>query len=110
MRPVRLRSVKDREESLVPRLKFRRIVVRTGLLNFGILLSAVPLALVMGIGEALPLLLVVLGGVSLAIWTLTFAIAGLILVGEILWGQSLESRARLDYRGGVVDKWLDDPA
>lgn len=94
---------------ILPAPNLRRLVWKSALLNFGIFLSALPLAWFMGgtkvIAPALGLLLVV----SLFVWSATFAISAFLSLCWIFRSQN-QRRLQPSTNGiGVADNWLDGP-
>ncbi|MHC5541071.1 hypothetical protein ACYOEI_22850 [Singulisphaera rosea] len=94
---------------ILPAPNFRRLVWKSALLNFGIFLSALPLAWFMGgskaIAPALRLLLVV----SLVVWSATFTISAFMSLCWIFRSQRQRRLRASSTGGGVADNWLDGP-
>jgi hypothetical protein len=97
-----------------PALSLRRVVRNSALLNVVIVLTSFPVLFIVGGPKALVPSLAIMAGISVLIWTVTFALytfASLVRIfrREIpsqTWVEPAPSSEEL----GVADRWLDGPA
>ena len=92
----------------------RRLVRKTLLLNVGIVLSGLATSACLAGPATFPIVVVLLAGVSLALWAATFAFLSSMLLLRILVNQSRTMMPeRLGHRvlgrSGVGDEWIDGP-
>jgi hypothetical protein len=108
-RPVIIRG--DEGES--PASRFRRIVRKSALLNVVIVLTSLPVLVLAGGPGAIVPALAVMTGITLVIWTVTFALFSCASIGRLLWTMSSSGTRRKPSvaarRVGVGDRWLDGP-
>jgi hypothetical protein len=99
------------EESLAPSL--RRIVRKSALLNLVIVLTSFPVLIFEGGPKAVVPTLEIMTGISVLIWTATFALFSLVTLPRI-FRTPVSSVTRSDSPhsaeiAGVADRWLDGP-
>ena len=99
------------DESTAPR--FRSIVRKSALLNFVIVLTSFPVLVFAGGPKAVVPTLEIMAGISVLIWTTTFALFSLVTLPLIFWTPvSTVKRSDALHRAnetGVADHWLDGP-
>ena len=96
-----------------PTLRFRRIVYNSALLNAVIVLTSFPVLVIAAGPVAVVPALIVMAGITLLVWTATFALFSCVTIGRLLWTTfSSPSRRKpraAAQRVGVADRWLDGP-
>jgi hypothetical protein len=97
-----------------PPLSLGRLVRKSALLNAGIVLSALPMAALMGGPGALGPTGVLLAAVSVFLWAATFAAFSAMSLSRIFRQQASTAARRPSRRpggrDGVADRWMDGPA
>jgi hypothetical protein len=96
-------------ESPAPRL--RSVVRKSALLNIVIVLTSFPVLIYEGGPNALVPILKIMAGISVVIWTTTFAFFSFVSLARIFW-KPVTIMKRLDpphsaNGAGVADRWLD---
>ncbi len=96
-----------------PASSFRRIVRKSALLNVVIVLTSFPVLVLAGGPRAVVPTLAIMTGITLMIWTATFALFSCVSIGRLLWTRSSPG-TRLKppvavREFGVGDRWLDGP-
>lgn len=99
------------DESPAPRL--RCIVRKSALLNVVIVLTSFPVLVYAGGPKAVVPTLKIMAGISVLIWTTTFALFSLVSLARIFW-KPVSTVKRSDTPhpangAGVADRWLDGP-
>jgi hypothetical protein len=96
-----------------PPPSFRRIVRNTALLNLVIVLTSFPFLILAAGPNAVVPTLAVMAGISVLIWTATFALFSLVSLPRLFRRPaSTVTRHDLPHRideAGVADRWLDGP-
>jgi len=100
-------------ESESPASSFRRIIQKSLLLNVVIVLTSFPVLVLAGGQRAVIPTLAIMAGITLMIWTATFALFSCVSIGRLLWS-TFSSGTRRKPQGrakqaGVADRWLDAP-
>jgi hypothetical protein len=110
LKPVIVQGKED--ESSAPR--FRSIVRKSALLNVVIVLTSCPILIFEGGPKAVVVTMEIMAGISVLIWTTTFALFSLMTLPRIFWTPVSRMRRSdgLDpaHETGVADRWLDGPA
>ena len=101
----------DENESPAPSL--RRVVRKSALLNLVIILTSFPVLIFEGGPKAVVPTLEIMAGISVLIWTATFALFSLVSLPR-LFRTPVFSVTRRDpphpaEEAGVADRWLDGP-
>ena len=109
--PSSARALGTRDRS--PPSSFRRIVLKTALLNAVIVLTAFPVLVRAGGPRAVVPTLALMAGISILIWTATFTLFSFVSVIRLVW-MAFSIRARRKPlvqapRVGIADRWLDGP-
>jgi len=108
-RPVIIRDNQDE----FPAWSFRGVVRRSALLNVVIVLTSLPVLLLAGGLRAVVPTLVIMVGITLMIWTATFALFSCFSIGRLLWttfSSGTRRKPPVAARNvGVGDRWLDGP-
>ena len=91
----------------------RSVARKSALLNLVIVLTSFPvLVLAGGPGAVIPTL-AIMAGITVVVWTLTFALFSCISIGRLLWALFSSGARRKPSvaasRVGVGDRWLDGP-
>jgi hypothetical protein len=100
------------DESPAPNL--RSVVRKSALLNLVIVLTSCPILIVEGGPKAAVVTLEIMAGISILIWTATFALFSLVTLPRIF--RTPVSRVKRSgslhpaHEKGVADRWLDGPA
>jgi len=102
----------DENESPAPGL--RSIVRKSALLNLTIVLTSFPVLVLAGGPRAVMPVLAIMVGISILIWTATFALFSFVSLARI-FATPVSSVARRELprraeQTGVADRWLDGPA
>jgi hypothetical protein len=96
-----------------PASSFRRIVLKSALLNVVIVLTSLPVLVLAGGPQAVAPSLAIMAGITVLIWTATFAVFSCVSIGRLLWTISSSWTRRKPpvaaRRIGVADGWLDGP-
>jgi hypothetical protein len=108
-RPLIIRD----DEDEFPASRFRRIVRKSALLNVVIVLTSFPVLVAAGGPRAVVPSLTIMAGITLTIWTATFALFSCFSIGRLLF-TTFSSRSRRKppvaaRRVGVGDRLLDGP-
>ncbi len=107
----RVRVPGQEGESRVPSL--RSVVRKSALLNLVIILTSLPVLIVAGGPKAVVPTLGIMAGISVLIWTATFALFSFVSLARIFWPPvSTVKRSdprRSAHEAGVADRWLDGP-
>ena len=108
-RPVIIRGSEDG----FPTWSFRGVVRRSALLNLVIVLTSLPFLLLAGGPRAVVPSLAIMAGITLVIWTATFALFSCFSIGRLLWtmfSSGTRGKPPVAARNvGVGDRWLDGP-
>jgi hypothetical protein len=100
-------------ENEFPASSFRRIIYKSALLNVVIVLTSFPVLVLLGGPKAVVPTLAIMTGVTVLIWSATFALFSCVALGRILWTAfSSGTRRKPRFparRAGVADRWLDEP-
>jgi hypothetical protein len=101
----------DKDDSPPPSL--RRVVRNSALLNVVIVLTAAPVLVFTGGLKAVVPTLAIMAGISVLIWTATFALFSFASVARILW-TPVPTKICVDpvlssEEPGIADRWLDGP-
>jgi hypothetical protein len=101
----------DRDDS--PPLSLRRVVRNSALLNVVIVLTSSPVLVLAGGPKAVVPTLAIMAGISVVIWTATFALFSFASLARIFWTpvSSVPKRdpPAVTEEPGVADRWLDGP-
>jgi hypothetical protein len=100
-------------ENEPPALTLRSVVRKSALLNLVIVLTSFPVLIFAAGPEALASILAIMAGISILIWTATFALFSLVSLPRI-FKTPVSSVTRSDpphpaEEAGVADRWLDGP-
>src|SRR5262249_49195882 len=100
-------------EDQSPASRFRRIAYKSALLNAVIVLTSFPVLALAGGPTAVVPTLMIMAGLTLLIWTATFALFSCATIVRLLW-TTFSSKSRRKppmavQRVGVADRWLDGP-
>jgi membrane protein implicated in regulation of membrane protease activity len=98
---------------LTPASSFRRIVLKSALLNAVIVLTSFPVLVLAGGPRAVALTLAIMAGITVLVWTATFILFSCVSIVRLLLAPS-SSRTRRKPQDrakklGVADRWLDGP-
>lgn len=108
-RPVIIRGTQDES----PASSFGRIVRKSALLNVVIVLTSFPVLVVAGGPRAVVPALAIMTGITVMIWTATFALFSCVSIGRLLWTTFSSGTRRKPSvaagKVGVGDRWLDGP-
>jgi hypothetical protein len=109
LKPEIIRSSENDSSSL----SLRSIIRKSALLNVTIVLTSLPVLLFAGGPKAVVPALELMAGISLLIWSLTFALFSAVSVAR-LFGTPAPSKRKSDplrpaTDAGVTDRWLDGP-
>jgi len=100
-------------ENEPPAPSLRSIVRKSALLNLTIVLTSFPVLVFAGGPQAVGPTLAIMAGISILIWTTTFALFSFVSLAQIFWTPaSSAARRELPQRtdqAGVADRWLDGP-
>ena len=96
-----------------PAASLRSIVCKSALLNVVIVLTAFPVLAYAGGPKAVVPILKIMAGISVLIWTTTFALFSLVTIPRI-FSTPVSTANRSDVvdptnSTGVADRWLDGP-
>jgi hypothetical protein len=102
---------RNERESRAPSL--RRIVRKSALLNLAIFVTSFPVLVMAGGPNAVVPAVVLMGGISVLIWTATFALFPFISLAAI-FRTPISPMAKSDpphpaASAGLADRWLDEP-
>lgn len=100
-------------EDQSPASRFRRIAYKSALLNAVVVLTSFPVLVLAGGQRAIVPTVIIMAGLTLLIWTATFALFSCVTIGRLLFA-TFSSRSRRKppvaaQRVGVADRWLDGP-
>jgi len=100
------------DESTTP--SFRSIVRKSALLNVVIVLTSCPVLIFDGGPKAVVVTLEIMAGISVLIWTATFALFSLVTLPRIfrrpVTSVNRSGALHPTSETGVADRWLDGPA
>jgi hypothetical protein len=100
-------------EDQSPASRFRRIAYKSALLNAVIVVTSFPVLVLAGGTMAVVPSVIIMAGLTLLIWTATFALFSCVAIGRLLWTTfSYRSRRKppaTAQKVGVTDRWLDGP-
>jgi len=100
-------------EDQSPASRFRLIAYKSALLNAVIVLTSFPVLALAGGPRGVVPTVIIMTGLTLLIWTATFALFSCVTIVRLLWTTfSSESRRKppiAAQRAGVADRWLDGP-
>jgi len=101
------------DENEAPALSLQRVVRKSALLNLVIVLTSCPVLLIAGGPKAVYPALAIMAGISVVIWTATFALFFFASLPRIF--RTPASRMALrdptlpSEEAGVADRWVDGP-
>ncbi len=108
-RPIIIRGGEDAS----PAVRLRRIVRKSALLNVVIVLTSFPVLVLAGGPRAVVPALAIMAGITLVIWTVTFALFSCVSIGRLLWitfSHGPRRKPAVTPRTvGLGDRWLDGP-
>ena len=101
------------KEEASPTPNLRSIVRKSALLNVVIVLTSCPILIFEGGPKAVAVILEIMAGISILIWTATFALFSLVTLPRI-FGAPVSRLKRSDALNpasemGVADRWFDRP-
>jgi hypothetical protein len=96
-----------------PASRFRSVVQKSALLNLVIVLTSFPVLVLAGGPNAVVPALVVMGAITVLIWSATLILSSCVSLGRVVWTASSSAARRKPPRParetGVADRWLDAP-
>ena len=114
-----IKAVKGQDDEAIPTVKLRSLMWRSALLNLAVVLTAFPVMAAAGGPKAMYPALVVLSGISLLIWLVTFAAFYVLSIMRALISLRMFIKEHLhktrnfhdssDGGDGLADHYLDGP-
>lgn len=91
----------------------RSVVRKSVLLNLTIVLTSFPVLVFAGGPAAVIPVLAIMAGISVLIWSTTFALFSFVSLARIFWSPATagnpDGRSRRRPASGLADRWLDEP-
>ncbi len=96
-----------------PGPSLRSVVRKSALLNLTVVLTSFPVLVFAGGPAAVIPVLAIMMGITILIWSATFAIFSFISLARIFWAPARAGKPQDPSRrapaSGVADRWLDEP-
>ncbi len=91
----------------------RSVVRKSALLNLTIILTSFPVLVFAGGPAAVIPVLAIMAGISVLIWSTTFALFSFVSLVRIFWSPATAGKPHSPSRrrpaSGLTDRWLDEP-